>query len=316
MKAIILAAGFGTRLRPLSQKTAKPALPFFHRSVIGHLVYQLKQAGIRDIAINLHHAPASIRRVLRNKMDRSDHLHFSFEPKILGTGGVLGPLLKFIGNDPFVLINGDVLMDISISNVIATHRQNRSIATLVLHPPSVSQGFPPLGGSNDGTLTRFPYGNLKTGDYQWCGTFTGLHIIEPRLLQYVQPGTFQSITQDLYARALSEGSSINVYRHMGYWNDIGTPERYMDAHRDAFMGKLPDLINFPDNRIFIGDSVRLGKNIQFGESVVIGKSSIIGDNVWLNRVVVMPDSIISSNTHISDAIVYDGSNILCLEKTA
>jgi mannose-1-phosphate guanylyltransferase len=310
--AVLLAAGFGTRLRPLTDHRAKPSLPFFDRSLIHHVIDRLTDAGIERIFINLHYMGWSIRRTLRLNCLRSVHVHFSHEPVILGTAGALMPLRNFLISEPFILINGDILTNLDLKEMIRTHRRrNDVIATIVLHPNSHHKGYPQIGASSDMQLTRFPYGPLKNGEYDWSGTFAGVHIIEPDIFKYMNTTSFQCINSDIYARVLNHGYKIGVFRHDGYWSDIGNVNSYFEAHSHV----LKDImhlsgINRMSTDFWIHDSCRLHSETAIGKNVILCPGCTTGKKTYLENVVVWPGIHVPAGSRYVNGILVEPRSLI------
>ena len=304
-KAVILAAGFGTRLRPLTDHRAKPALPFFDRPLLAHMLPRLRAAGIEHVFINLHYNGWSVRRSLRSVREKTMRINYSFEPVILGTAGVLAPLYSELKDSSFLMINGDILSDIDCTALIRQHlHDSDAIATVVLHPPSSQKDFPRVGSDENFRLSRFPYGPLATGSAAWHGTFAGIHVIRPDLLRFIKKNTFQCINSQVYATALQKGLKIGTFRHDGYWNDIGTPERYLAAHRDVLRGNLLLMDVKPEaSAAWIHRSARIHPAAKIGTGVVIGAGCRIEKNAVLENVVVWPGCIVRKNQTCHDGIL-------------
>lgn len=304
-KAVILAAGFGTRLRPLTDRRAKPALPFFDRPLLAHMLPRLRAAGIEHVFINLHYNGWSVRRSLRSVRDKSMRISYSFEPVILGTAGVLAPLYSELKDASFLMINGDILSDIDFTAPIRQHICDcDAIATVVLHPPSSQKDYPRVGSDKNSRLSRFPYGPLATGSADWHGTFAGIHVIRPDLFRFIKKNTFQCINSQVYATALEMGLKIGTFRHDGYWNDVGTPARYLAAHLDVLRGNLqiPD-IKPESSALWVHPSARIHPAVTLGPGVVIGAGCRIEKNVVLENVVVWPGCVVRKNQTCHNGIL-------------
>ncbi|MCD4653644.1 NDP-sugar synthase [bacterium] len=314
--AVILAAGFGTRLRPLTNHRAKPALPFFNFSLITHIINQLKSFGIEKIFINLHYQGWSVRRILRLEADLQISVVFSYEPQILGTAGALEPVKSHLRDKPFLLVNGDVLADIDLAAMTKAHFESgNAIATLAIHPASTSQGFPAIGSSNNNILARFPYGNLKNGIIAWEGTFTGMHIISPGIWEYIKKKKYQCINSGIYAQAIADGHHLATYRHDGYWNDIGTPERYYKAHEDVLCGQLKIFHNQRSiQKFWIAPTAKVDSSVKIRNTVVIGPDSIIQKNCTLENIIVWPGVNLCESSRLKNGILMKNNAFLSFNR--
>ncbi len=241
MKAMILAAGLGTRLRPLTNHTPKPLLPVGGIPLIEWNVLLLRRAGIRDVIINLHHLGNMIETTLGDGSRWDMCLTYSHEPQILGTGGALKAAEWFFEGQPFLVMNGDTLVNVDVNALINFHTKQGGDATLVLRddPHAERWGLVECAEANrilringrgvapDREQSRSPIGRM----------FAGVHVLNPHLMYQETPGDNFSII-DTYTRALTCGSPIFGFVHAGYWSDIGTPERYVQAQADVEAGLI------------------------------------------------------------------------------
>lgn len=243
MKAMLLAAGLGMRLRPLTERTPKPLLPVGEHSILGWNLLLLKRHGITEVLINLHYKGEQIVEELGDGARYGMRLAYSHEPTILGTGGSIRQAEPFLKGEPFVVLNGDTLSECNLTAMIDAHstarRLHRAPATLAVRedPDADSwgrltldaesrilqiKGAPPLVGSPPSQTRPF--------------MFAGLHVLEPEVLGAIPQGSGSII--DVYLNLLREGHYLKAYRTHGYWSDIGTPERYADAQRDVAEGRF------------------------------------------------------------------------------
>ena len=244
MKAMILAAGYGTRLRPLTDSIPKPLLPVGGRALIVWNLLLLKQHGITEALINLHYRGDQIVEALGDGSRHGMRLAYSHEPVILGTGGGIKQAQAYFENQPFLVLNGDTLSDCDLTALIESHRTARALATLAVRKDSRAldwgavmlgpdsriiqiKGEPPATGSPgaaDRMATTAPY------------MFAGAHVLEPAVLEAIPPGPGSII--DVYIELLRQGQPLTGYPMSGYWSDIGTPERYAAAEQDVSHGLL------------------------------------------------------------------------------
>jgi NDP-sugar pyrophosphorylase family protein len=237
MKGMILAAGFGNRLRPLTDHLPKPLLPVADIPLIHYNLLLLKKYGITCLVINVHYQAKKIMAALGNGSQFGVHITYSEESTILGTGGGIKNVQSFFGNDPFLVINADILVDIDLSNLIAFHKKNKPSATLVLRKdPDMSQyGTIEIDKTDRirNILSKVP---LVKGRFR-KRMFTGIHIITPKVFDYIPPGMFYSIT-DSYVEMLKKEERLYGYSMPGYWNDIGVQKRYQEANHQMKEGEI------------------------------------------------------------------------------
>ncbi|MFP3980479.1 MAG: sugar phosphate nucleotidyltransferase [Desulfobacterales bacterium] len=227
IKALVLAAGLGARLRPYSQKVPKPLFPVAGRPIIDIIIRRLIDAGISAIGVNTHHLHEQMAAFLLSRSYAVPVVH-RHEPQLLGTGGAIRNFADFLGKDrPFAVINSDILTDISISDIISQHMADRCAASLaVVDRPE----FNTVCIDPNGSITGFagnPAGNEK------CLTFTGIQVIDPVIYDYLPASGFAGSIAAFDAM-IQDGLKIRAYEaSKRYWNDLGTPERYRQAVIDT-----------------------------------------------------------------------------------
>jgi NDP-sugar pyrophosphorylase family protein len=229
---MILAAGYGTRLWPLTIDRAKPALPFMGRPLVGYVAEYLARYGCRDIAVNLHHRPESVRAALGDGGRFGVRLAYVEEPIILGTGGALDNARAFFADDePFVVVNGKIATDIDLAAALRTHRETGALATLVLRPNAVRERYSSVevrGGLVRG-FGAHPSPSDNAGDADAPLMFTGIQILEPRVFEFIPRGVFSHTTTDVYPQAIARGEKIAAHVASGKWYELSTIPRYLDT---------------------------------------------------------------------------------------
>jgi len=230
MKAMILAAGYGARLWPLTADRTKPALPVLGKPLVGYVAEYLAQQGIEDVIVNLHHRPDSVRAALGDGSQFGVRLQYVHEPVILGTSGALDNARAMIGTETFVVINGKLITDIDLRAAIATHQRNGALATLVLRRNVARERFS-IVETSDGFLTRFagmPAPVADSVEAEAPLMFTGIQVMESRIFDYIPPGVFSHSTVDVFPRAISKGERIAAHVAEGTWFELSTLRRYLD----------------------------------------------------------------------------------------
>ena len=310
MKAVILAAGFGKRLKPLTNSNAKPSLPFFEHTLISNLILKLVHCGINDIYINLHYKPATIRKTLRSLNGKGLNIRFNFEEKILGTGGALSAFMHDLRDDSFFLINGDILTDINFDSVLKFHVSKNAIATMVIHPASIHRGFPFIGVDQSGVVSRFPYGPTQTNQFQWSGTFTGIQILEPELLKRLKPGKVQSLISNIYMPALEDNLPVYGFQHNGLWDDLGTPISYFSNHWAELEKRNCNMNRSKKCMEYIDESAIVNASLEDINQIIVYQNVKILHGAKLNRVIVWPDVVIREGEVLNNGIAYKTGKFL------
>lgn len=234
---MILAAGLGTRLRPLTDALPKPLLPIAGRPLIVWNLLLLRRHGIREVVINLHHLGELIEKELGDGSALGLRIYYSREPVLLGTGGGLKQAEPFFEGRPFLVVNADTLLDLDFGAVLRVHEERGALATMVLrHDPDVERwGVVEVDPSL--RVVRINGRGLADLGPTDRYMFAGVHVLHPRLLRDVPVGRESSII-DAYVGAIRTGELVAGYRMDGYWSDVGTIQRYERAQRDVLQGRL------------------------------------------------------------------------------
>src|SRR5215204_326870 len=215
MRAIILSAGYGTRLWPLTEDRTKPAIPILGKPLVGYVAEYLAGYGIDEIVVNLHHRPESVRRALGDGSRFGVKLHYVEEPVILGTSGALDNTRSFFDHETFVVINGKIITDIDLNAALETHRRLRALATLVLLPNTRRERFSVVETEHD-RISGFGGMPLANNDGPKPLMFTGIHILEPRIFEYIPRGVFSDSVIHVYPQAIANGECVAA--HVGSGN--------------------------------------------------------------------------------------------------
>lgn len=293
---MILAAGLGTRLRPLTSNRPKALVPVGNRPVIEKVIEYLKTHGVTEIVVNAHHHHKHIVKHLASTGDLGVKIEVRVEPKILGTGGGLKNTEDFWDTEPFFVINADILSDIDLSGAHEAHKKDGNLATLILHDHEPFNQIRTDGRLN---ITDIAQEN-RTGRL----AFTGIHIIEPELLSHIERGVYSNII-DSYRELIKTGAPIRAYISEGhYWRDIGSIESYILANKDALKGK-PYLV---DPGCQIEASSRLTDWVIMGAKAVIGndveiKRSILWENVTIRKGFKVIDSIVTASREVRSDLI-------------
>lgn len=232
MKAMILAAGFGTRLWPLTEDRTKPAVPFLNRPLIAYSVEYLASYGLNDIIINLHHQPESIRGQLGDGSQFGARIHYSFEEEILGTSGAIDRVRDLLVNDDFVVMNGKIVTDIDLEAAIGEHRERQAIATLVLKANRARERFSIVEVDDRNYIKKFagfPSASERDANADAPLMFTGIQVLSPRIFDYVPRNCFSHSTVDVYPKAMEAGEAVIAHISSGQWYELSTIDRYLEA---------------------------------------------------------------------------------------
>jgi mannose-1-phosphate guanylyltransferase/phosphomannomutase len=296
MKAVIMAGGFGTRLRPLTSNVPKPMAPMVNRPMMYHIVEILKGLGIRDITSLLYYQPEAITSYFGDGSQHGIDMHYVQAEADFGTAGSVRNAAEFL-DDRFIIISGDVLTDIDLARAIEYHEAKRAKATIVLTRVPDPLAFGVVMTNDEGKITRF----LEKP--QWGEVFsdtinTGIYILEPEVLELIPYKKEFDFSKDLFPHMLREDMGLYGYIADGYWRDIGNLNEYQTAHLDVLRGAAN--VRMPGERTVIAGAVHVyvGKECDIADDARFGGTVVVGDGVTIERGAFLADSVIGDGTRI------------------
>jgi NDP-sugar pyrophosphorylase family protein len=301
MKAMILAAGFGTRLFPLTIDRTKPAIPFLGKPLVGYVAEYLAKFGFEDVVVNLHHQPDSVKEALGDGSDYGVNIHYTLEtPKILGTAGALDNARHLLEDDTFVIANGKIITDIDIAEAIKTHKKSGAIATMILKPNLKREKFTVVE-TVDGFIKGFgdfakplTEEEIKDTAHELPNPlmFTGIHILEPRVFDYIPRGVYSDIVPYFYNPAIKNGEKIAAHVTDANWFELSTIPRYLDISLAMMNGE----------NVIKGDNCNISSQANVRDSV-IWDDVIIEDGANLYRTILADGVKIESGEHFENAAI-------------
>jgi NDP-sugar pyrophosphorylase family protein len=310
MKAILLAGGKGTRLRPLTIHTPKPIVPIFERPFLHYQLDLLKRvAEIDEVILSLNYQPRRIEEIFGDGGDSGLGIKYVVEPSPLGTAGAV----RYAGEslrESVVVFNGDVLTEVDLAAVIALHRERRARATLVLTPVENPAAYGLVETDAAGNITRFL--EKPKADEITCNTINaGIYVLEPETFDRIPKDTPWSIERSFFPSLIERGETFVAYIYRGYWIDIGTPEKYVQVHRDImdgrfhagpFNGHPTTAWISPEARVEEGAAVEGPCFVDAGAVVKagarIGAYSVVGRQCQIEERAVVERSILWANTRV------------------
>jgi mannose-1-phosphate guanylyltransferase len=239
MRAMILCAGLGTRLRPLTSRWPKPAIPFLGQPLLRYNLAILKAAGVTAVGINTHHLADTMRAVALAECERAGlSLTVSHEPSIQGTAGGIRGLRRFLEDDHFIVLNGDILYAVELGKVVEAHRGSGAAASMLLLPMPADQKYAAVELDGQGRVRRIA-GHGPGGDRLTPWHFTGVHVMSPAVFDFMSPDGEEDINRAVYPRLLEQGLIVQGRIAQAFWSDLGTPQRYLAAQTDVLFGRVP-----------------------------------------------------------------------------
>ena len=306
MKAVIMAGGFGTRIQPLTINLPKPMIPLINRPIMLHIIDLLKKHGITELVLLLYHQPMVIKNFFGDGSEFGVHITYVTPLEDFGTAGAVRAAAKFL-DERFLIISGDLLTDFDLSQAIRFHEEKGAKATITLTSVKDPLQFGVVITDKEGRITKFLE---KPG---WGEVFsdtvnTGIYVIEPEVLDHIDPDRPVDFSAEVFPGLLEKGRSLHGHIVDGYWEDVGNPEAYLSAHRDVLSGKVD--IDIPGFRIREG--VWLGEGADVDPDAVIEGPVIVGDNCRVEEgarlsqfTVLGSDVIVRHDAFVERSVVHD-----------
>jgi NDP-sugar pyrophosphorylase family protein len=298
MKAMILAAGFGQRLSPLTNFLPKPVIPVLNKPLIKYSLELLKKNKFTEVVVNIHHLYSKMIDILTSA-NSCVKIIYSIEKEILGTGGGIKKQEKYLKNDDcFIVINGDIIIDIDIQKLIKFHKEKKAIATMVLRKDKKAEFYGSFDIDNKGRIIRFlDLESTRKKETKGIGNlmFTGVHILSREIFDYLPSDSYSCITNTFYKKAFLEQKKIYAYIHDGFWSDLGTIKSYFYTSM-----KLLKKYNAK-----IKNPCMIGKDVIIENNVKIGPYAIIGNNCLIKKDSSISNSILWDNTIINSGVKLD-----------
>jgi NDP-sugar pyrophosphorylase family protein len=322
MKAILLAGGKGTRLRPLTIHTPKPIVPIFNRPFLHYQIDLLKQVPeIDEVILSLNYQPRRIEEVFGDGSDVGIKIRYVVEPSPLGTAGAV----KYAGEnltDSVVVFNGDVLTQIDLGAVLRLHRQRAAKATIVLTPVENPSAYGLVETDEWQNISRF-LEKPKPEEITTNKINAGIYVLEPDTFDRIPSDVAWSIERSYFPSLIERRETFVAYVYEGYWIDIGTPEKYTQVHRDIMDGRYvaapfeglggSRAAVAPDARIedgatlegpcFVDDGVLVKAGARIGPYSVVGRQSQIEENAVVEGAIIWPNCRISRDAEVRNAIL-------------
>src|SRR5262252_4849270 len=325
MKAILLAGGKGTRLRPLTIHTPKPIVPIFDRPFLHYQLDLLKQVPeIDEVILSLNYQPRRIEEIFGDGSDTGLAIRYVVEPAPLGTGGAIKYAAGGV-RDSIVVFNGDVLTEVDLAGVIALHRERKAKATIVLTPVENPSAYGLVETDERGNVLRFL--EKPNPDEITCDTINaGIYVLEPDTFDRIPKDTQWSIERSFFPSLIERRETFVAYVYRGYWIDIGTPEKYMQVHRDIMdaryhtppfsadgaslgtRGCVSPMARVEEGAViegpcFVDADVVVKAGARIGPYSVIGRHCHIEEHASVERSIVWADTRVSQEAIVRDSVL-------------
>lgn len=302
MKAVILVGGLGTRLRPLTCNTPKPMIPLINQPFIEHMLLRIRDQGITEVILAVQYLADRFRATLGDGSRLGLKLHIIEEPEPRGTAGAVKNVEHLLEGTTFVF-NGDVLTDLDLKAMLAFHQEKGSKVTISLTPVDDPTQFGLVEMEADRRIKRF-LEKPRAEDITTNLINAGTYILEPDVFRYVPPNEFYMFERGLFPVLMQTGDPVFGYPSRAYWNDIGKPHNYLEAHHDILIGKVQHTFQGTE----IASRVWLEQEADIHESAQIVGPVVLGPNVSIARgVSIIGPTVIGANCRIEADVSIEGA---------
>jgi NDP-sugar pyrophosphorylase family protein len=319
MKAVILAGGEGTRLRPLTLRLPKPVVPVVDRPFLRHQLDLLERVGVTDIVFSVAYQPERIRAVFGDGRSLGRRIHYAIEAVPLGTGGAVKNAEPYL-DDLTIVFNGDVLTDVDLPAAVRAHRDSGARATLVLAPVPNPAAYGLVETDGTGRVRSFIEKPTDPSQITTDTINAGIYILDTTSLSLMPAGENHSIERAFFPALLHRGDHVQAWIHRGYWIDIGTPEKYLQVHRDILRGRFPveldgerrqggwvhrDAAVDPGARLegpfYVGAGCRIDADAHVGPDAVLTGGVSVAKGAWVR------DSVVWERTEVAELASVEGA---------
>ncbi len=308
MKAVILVGGEATRLLPLTCTIPKAMLPVLNIPFLEHVIRYLKKHQIKDIILAQGYLAQPIENYLGDGSQLGVKLNYVVEETPLGTAGAVKNTEKYL-DETFLMLNGDVFTDLDITAMIKHHLERKAKATIALTPVDDPTSYGLVEIEAEGRITQF----LEKPSRSQVTTNTinaGTYVLEPEILAQIPPETEVSIERETFPQLLARGESVYAYQYPDYWIDMGTPEKYLQLHRDLLSGKSIQYTPASPGEVVIGEQSNIHPTARIKGPVIIGNNCTIGRNARLTGPVVIGSGCtILEDTVIEESIIWRNTQL-------
>lgn len=313
MKALILAGGFGTRLRPLSCTRPKILFPIVNKPLLQWTIERLAQNNVEEVILAVNKQTEIA--IKQNKIRKCGlHIIYSRDPhkKPLGTGGPIKKAEKLIGHDsPFLVLNGDTFADIRCTEILKFHEENKGIATIALHEVDDPSRYGVAELTEGNRIRRFIEKPQRKEDAPTNLINAGIYAFSPKIFDYIPGRCAVSLEREVFPKLADEGK-LYGYIFSGLWADMGKPEDYLEINR-ILLNSLPNNYEYKiackgeiKKPVALDNKVSIGEESTVGPYAVLGKNVKVGRNVQIQNAIIFPETFVSDFASIKNTIIGEG----------
>jgi mannose-1-phosphate guanylyltransferase len=311
MRVMIMAAGIGTRLRPLTDLMPKPMAPIANRPALYHILRLLHAHGFREVVINLHHLPDVIRGYFGDGTALGMRLEYSFEPELLGTAGGVKRNGGYLGGDTFLIMSGDALTDVDLTGLVAAHRCYGSIATMAVKEVADPSLYGVVVSDDEDRVVGFQEKPTREeARSRLCNC--GMYVFEPEILDHIPAGQFDDFGKRVFPDLLRQGVPFHAHTIGAYWSDVGNLNEYMRGNGDALARRVDVEIPGVEIRpgVWVDDEAQIAASARFEPPVAIGRKCRIGDDVVIEGpCVIGEECVIGAGAHVARSLILEQTEV-------
>jgi NDP-sugar pyrophosphorylase family protein len=320
VRGMILAAGLGTRLRPLTYEVPKPVVPVLGRPLCSYNMEFLARAGVTAFILNIHHRPGIVRQRVSMWAGGRISVEYAVEPVILGTGGGIRNAREFLSGRTFITANGDTIVRFPLAAAAAFHRARKALSTLVLFPDP-ERIYTPVWIDDGGRVTGF---GTDAGGGRRSGFYTGFQIVEPEILEAIPPGRPSCIVRETYAPLAAKGAPVFGFLTSGSFREFGSPADYLEGTLALLAEKTADGALPPPAAagavvrppVFVSRGAAVAAGAAIGPEAVIEEGASVGAGASVSRTVLWPGARIGESEAVRGAIVTPSRRVFVPEGAA
>jgi mannose-1-phosphate guanylyltransferase len=302
MKAVVLVGGFGTRLRPLTETIKKELLPLVDRPILDHTLDRLASHGVHEVIMSSPYLESAFHPFIEARQG-DPKITWVTETEPLDTGGAIVNTLEFLDDEPFFALNGDILTDLDLSAMLAFHNDRGAQVTIALHRVDDARAFGLVDTDADGRVLAF---REKPADPIPGDVNAGTYLLDPAVLRRWTPDRPISIEREIFPDVIAAGADVFGFPGNCYWIDLGTPEKYLQAHRDMLAGEVRGL-SYDAPWIAPTADVEAGATIDVASAV--GAEARVAPGTRVERSVIHPGASLASDATVTDSIVGPGAHV-------
>ncbi len=303
MRAVVLVGGEGTRLRPITETMPKPLVPLMDRPSLGHVLDHLARHGVHEVVLSSSYLESVFHAFIEARQG-DPKITWITEPEPLGTGGAIVNALEHLDDAPFFALNGDILTDLDLTAMLAFHRERGAAATIALTHVQDARPFGLVPTEPDGRVIEFREkpAELVPGDIN-----AGTYVLEPSALRSWPVGENVSIERQIFPDLIEQGRPLYGFVSTAYWLDLGTPEKYLQAHFDILEGRVQGEPSYPAP--FVAATAEVDLRAHLGRWVVVGEGARIGPGAEVDDSVLHPGAAVEAGARVVGSILGPRSRV-------